>query len=428
MGTSNIGSTATYINGDSISSGLDRIQSNTEFQKYLTGRIGYLCHSASIDKKLNHGVEIIHHICGDKLTALFAPQHGIYTDAQDNMIESPHFIHPKYQIPVFSLYSETRVPTPQMLENIDTLVIDLQDSGVRVYTYIWTMVLAMKACAEAGKRVVILDRPNPLDGITIEGNGSEPGFESFIGLHPLPMRHGMTIGEIALFAQKYWDIDLDLKLVPVHGWMRSTNPFENNQLPWVLPSPNLATLSTLRVYPGTVLFEGTNFSEGRGTARPFELFGHPDLKANQWLEQLNQTLINAGCRHIKLRPHLFVPTFEKWSGTTVHGYQVHFLNTPNTSLDQRNNPHKTEWLELRGIWYATQIIMRELNTLMGEAFRWRQPPFEYIYDLLPIDILNGTDKIRKWIESNGTNDELDRITANQIAEFLNKRKSVIIYE
>lgn len=408
--------------------GLDRIQSDPVYQSFLKGRIGYLCHSASIDNKLRHGADIIYGISGPKLTALFAPQHGIHTDAQDNMIESPHFTHPTYRIPVFSLYSETRIPTPAMLDYIDTLVVDLQDCGARVYTYIWTMVLAMKACAVAGKRVVILDRPNPMDGVTIEGNLSEPGYKSFIGLHPLPMRHGMTIGEIALFARKYWDIDSDLHIVPVHGWNRRTNPFQDDRLPWVLPSPNLATLDTLHAYPGTVLFEGTEFSEGRGTVRPFELFGHPLLKANQWQEHLNDVLFNAGCRHIRLRPHVFVPTFEKWSGSTVYGYQVHISNTSPQSKGIFDTSVHHDRIESRGIWFATQLIMRELKILMGGTFQWRQPPFEYIYDRLPIDILNGTDKIRKWIESNGTICELDRITTSKMQGFLEKRASIIIYD
>lgn len=315
-----------------------------------------------------------------------------------------------------------------MLDYIDTLVVDLQDCGARVYTYIWTMVLAMKACAEAGKRVVILDRPNPMDGVTIEGNLSESGFESFIGLHPLPMRHGMTIGEVALYARKYWDIDPDLHIVPVVGWDRRTNPFQDDRLPWVLPSPNLATRDTLHAYPGTVLFEGTEFSEGRGTVRPFELFGHPMLKANQWQDQLNQVLIDAGCPHIRLRPHIFVPTFEKWSGATVHGYQIHFTPTRQHPKEASGTSSRQEKFESRGIWFATQLIMRELKHLMGDAFQWRQPPFEYIYDLLPIDILNGTDKIRKWIDSSGTINELDRITSSKLDGFLENRASIIIYD
>lgn len=397
-------------------SGLDRIQHEPDLLELISGRIGYLCHNASVDRNLNHGANIMHGLFGSRLTAFLAPQHGLYTDAQDNMIESPHFVHPIYQIPVFSLYSETREPTPGMLSDIDTLVIDLQDSGVRVYTYIWTMILALKSCANAGKKVVILDRPNPLDGITVEGNILESDFKSFIGLHPIPMRHGMTMGEIAEFGCKYWNVDVDLRVISVDNWHRTQqNVFTCGEvtfdkLPWILPSPNLSTPDTLRVYPGSVLFEGTNLSEGRGTVRPFELFGHPKINANAWRDHLEQVLGDAGFGDaIRLRPNTFVPTFEKWAGTTCHGYQIHLI----------------EKLKDRGIWTAVQLIMRELYHLMGNDFEWRQPPFEYVHDQLPIDILNGTDKIRKWIEDRGSLNELDIIASQNMPDYLEKRSIII---
>lgn len=397
-------------------SGLDRIQHEPDLLELISGRIGYLCHNASVDRNLNHGADIMYRLFVNRLTAFFAPQHGLYTDAQDNMIESPHFIHPQFKIPVFSLYSETREPTPDMLSDIDTLLIDLQDSGVRVYTYIWTMILALKSCANAGKKVVILDRPNPLDGMTVEGNILESAFNSFIGLHPLPMRHGMTMGEIAEYGCQFWDINVDLRVISVAGWHRTQqNVFTcgevtGGNLPWVLPSPNLSTPDTLRVYPGSVLFEGTNLSEGRGTARPFELFGHPKINANAWRDQLEQVLGDAGFGDaVRLRPHTFVPTFEKWAGTTCHGYQIHL----------------TEKLKDRGIWTAVQLIMRELYHLMGNDFEWRQPPFEYVHDQLPIDILNGTDKIRKWIEDRGSLNELDIIASQNMPDYLAKRSIII---
>ena len=397
-------------------SGLDRIQHEPDLLELISGRIGYLCHNASVDRNLNHGTDIMHGLFGSCLTTFFAPQHGLYTDAQDNMIESPHFVHPIYQIPVFSLYSETREPTPYMLSDIDTLVIDLQDSGVRVYTYIWTMILALKSCANASKKVVILDRPNPLDGITVEGNILESDFKSFIGLHPIPMRHGMTMGEIAEFGCKYWNVDVDLRVISVDNWHRTQqNVFTCGEvtfdkLPWILPSPNLSTPDTLRVYPGSVLFEGTNLSEGRGTVRPFELFGHPKINANAWRDHLEQVLGDAGFGDaVRLRPNTFVPTFEKWAGTTCHGYQIHL----------------TEKLKDRGIWTAVQLIMRELYHLMGNDFEWRQPPFEYVHDQLPIDILNGTDKIRKWIEDRGSLNELDIIASQNMPDYLEKRSIII---
>lgn len=418
-----------------ILTGLDRVQVEPDTLRDISGRIGYLCHSASVDRNLNHGADILFQLFGKQLTALFAPQHGLYTDAQDNMIESPHFEHPVYRIPVFSLYSETREPTSEMLSLIDTLIIDLQDSGVRVYTYIWTMVLTLKACAKASKKIVILDRPNPLNGETIEGNLLDIEFSSFIGLHPLPMRHGLTLGEVARFAVKYWNIPADVTIIDVKGFNRSDNGVIScgvvtpNKLPWVLPSPNLSTPETLKLYTGTVLFEGTQISEGRGTVRPFELFGHPKLKADAWKDHLQQTLSDAGYDSIRLRPHTFVPTFEKWSGVTCFGYQIHIIREfelPVTSSRLTNYINVGDTLiQNRGIWTAVQLILRELYHLMGADFEWRQPPFEYVQDRMPIDILNGTDQIRKWIEDRGSLNELDTIAFKNLPEYLNNRSTII---
>jgi uncharacterized protein YbbC (DUF1343 family) len=388
---------------------LDRIQSDPNLAKLPEGRIGYLCHSASVDRNLRHGADIMHNLYGTRLTALFGPQHGLNTDAQDNMIESPHFEHPQYQIPVFSLYSETRVPTKEMLSHIDTLIIDLQDVGVRVYTYIWTMVLAMRACAANNKKVIILDRPNPLNGITVEGNISKPEYQSFVGLHPLPMRHGMSLGEVARFANLHWDTQADLTVIECEGWDRS-HTFATTSLPWVPPSPNLSSSDTLSVYPGFVLFEGTTLSEGRGTVRPFEIFGHPAIKHVGWLQKLQKSLADAGLNRLRLRPHTFVPTFEKWQNQNCYGYQVH-VHPPDPGL--------------KGSWSAAQILQRELYQLMGDDFAWRQPPFEYITDKMPIDILNGTSALREWVQQGGTNDELRQIELNGHDEFLKMRSEAI---
>jgi uncharacterized protein YbbC (DUF1343 family) len=409
--------------------GLHRICTEAHLHSLLRKRVGYLCHSASVDQTLRHGADLMYDLLGERLTALFAPQHGLHTDAQDNMIESAHFIHPKYNIPVFSLYSETREPTPEMLEHIDTLVIDLQDSGARVYTYIWTMILAMKACASAGIPVIILDRPNPLDGITLEGNTSTPEFASFIGLHPLPMRHGMTMGELAWYAVSFWNIPAEVYIIEVTDWDR-TRDFSATELPWVLPSPNLASLNTLSVYPGMVLIEGTSLSEGRGTVRPFELFGHPALRHISWQSQLQRALDDAGCSNFRLRPHTFVPTFEKWSGTACHGYQLHVFpgNKPAPTVPETlavSSPHDATKTCENGAWTAAQILLRELFKLMGADFAWRNPPFEYIYDRLPIDILNGTDQIRLWIESDGNMADLREIAGIGRDHFAAQRRDAI---
>ncbi|MCH8525070.1 MAG: DUF1343 domain-containing protein, partial [Balneolales bacterium] len=341
--------------------------------------------------------------------------------------------------------------------------------GVRVYTYIWTMVLAMRACKQNGVKVVILDRPNPLDGITIEGNMLEMPFISFVGLHPLPMRHGMTIGELARYASRFWDAGEEPTIIACEGWMR-TMSLAQTGLPWVFPSPNLATLDTLAVYPGFVLFEGTQLSEGRGTVRPFELFGHPAMKSNAWTERINKALqyaahevaalenasqlnaatnhsehrnqglknaahenvahgvaahhnasreisapdttspVNTGLLGYKVRPHVFVPTFEKWEGQTCYGYQIHRMDAGRS-----------------GSWMAAQVIMRELYALMGEDFVWRPPPFEYENDNMPIDILNGTDRIRRWIENQGNVSELHEIALAGRDVFLKQRQEVLLY-
>lgn len=403
-----------------LKTGLHRITSEVALHSLLRGRIGYLCHSASVDPNLRHGADILHTVLKTRLTALFSPQHGLHTDAQDNMIESPHFTHPRYGIPVFSLYSETREPTPEMLSHIDTLVIDLQDCGARVYTYIWTMVLALKACAKAGIPVVILDRPNPLNGVSVEGNLSSPAFASFIGLHPLPMRHAMTMGELAHYAVRFWSIPAEVSVVGVTGWDRNQG-FSGSALPWVLPSPNLATPDTLQVYPGTVLFEGTTLSEGRGTVRPFELFGHPAVRQVAWLADLQLALDRAGCARFRLRPHTFVPTFEKWQGKTCYGYQLHVI--PSHEPDQPAD--RIVHCESAGAWTATQVLLRELFRHLGDDFAWRQPPFEYIYDRMPIDILNGTDRLRHWVEANAHADELQAIAADGRETFLEQRRDAL---
>ena len=389
--------------------GLARLASEGQWRRQLAGRIGYLCHSASVNEQLEHGAAILKRLFGERLRALFAPQHGLATDAQDNMIESPHFFHRHFQLPVHSLYAETRSPTPEMLAGIDHLLIDLQDNGVRVYTYIWTMVLAIEACGKAGIPVTILDRPNPLSGQRIEGNMSELEYRSLIGWLPLPMRHGMTAGEIARFALKYWNIDCELQVLPMLGWQRSMS-FEATGLPWVLPSPNFPSLDTAGVYPGTVLFEGTNLSEGRGTVRPFELIGHPQLDPYRFVELCHSSMEKAGLRGCRLRPATFVPTFDKYEEQACNGFQVHITDRKTFRP-----------------WLTGQLLLRELYRELGRHFTWREPPFEYVYDLLPIDLLNGSEQPRLWVEGQGGMEELLGLEAKGREAFLEKRKEVLLY-
>ncbi len=393
-----------------VETGLARLIGDPFIQTTIQGNIGYLCHSASVAPSLEHGALAMKRVVGPRLKALFAPQHGFATDAQDNMIESPHFFHPFLKLPVYSLYSETRVPTPQMLEGLDTLVIDLQDNGTRVYTYIWTMVLALEACSKAGVRAAVLDRPNPLGGIRVEGNISEIAFRSFIGWHPLPMRHGMTIGEIARFACTHWDIAAQLDVVPMSGWRRGFL-FSECGLPWVFPSPNFPTLDTAQVYPGTVLVEGTNISEGRGTTRPFELIGHPNLQAFPFCERFNQSLKEKGLMGCILRPAAFIPTFDKFQGQVCQGFQVHITDSGACNS-----------------WELGQWLLHSLCRELGPAFEWRLPPFEYVDDILPIDLLNGSAGLRKWVEKQGSEDELHYLQYADYTEFLRLRSEVLLYE
>lgn len=389
--------------------GLARLAAERQWQETLPGRMGYLCHSASVLENVEHGAAVLKRLFGNRLRALFAPQHGLATDAQDNMIESPHFFHRHFQLQVYSLYSESRVPTPEMLEDIDHLVIDLQDNGARVYTYIWTMALALEACGKAGVSVTLLDRPNPLGGQRVEGNISELPYRSIIGWFPLPMRHGMTAGEIALFALKHWGISCELQVIPMQGWQRAM-PFGATGLPWVFPSPNFPSLDTACVYPGTVLFEGTNLSEGRGTVRPFELIGHPQLDAHRFAEQCHGAMEEAGIRGCRLRPATFVPTFDKFEKEACHGFQLHITDPENFRP-----------------WLAGQFLLRELYRELGARFAWRRPPFEYVYDQLPIDLLNGSEQPRLWVERQGSIEELLALEAKGQEEFLEKRKAVLLY-
>ncbi len=339
--------------------GLDRLISDQALQQKCTGNIAYLCHNASIDNQCREGLALIQGLFGSRLKAVFSPQHGLFAEAQDNMIESGHFLHPFFRIPVHSLYSETRTPTPAMLDGIDRVIVDLQDAGCRAYTFAYTMTLMLEACGRHGIEVTVLDRPNPIDGCTVEGNLLDPAFKSFIGLHPLPMRHGLTIGEIARMAVHCWGVSCAMEVIPLQGWER-TMYFGETRLPWVFPSPNMPHPKTAQVFPATVLFEGTLFSEGRGTTRPFELFGHPDIEPHILLPQLEKTFRESRLEGFTLRPVYFQPTFDKHHGKVCGGYQLHVTER------RRFQP-----------WATGQILLRELYHAPGHLVEWRQPPFEY---------------------------------------------------
>jgi uncharacterized protein YbbC (DUF1343 family) len=385
-----------------VLTGLDQLDSINESD--FKGNIGLLCHSASVDRHLDHAIEIFINKFASKLTKIFAPQHGLVSDVQDNMIESDHYTHPYYQLPVYSLYSETRRPSKSMLKNIDHIFIDLQDVGCRIYTYIYTMAHMMEECAKCGINVYVIDRPNPIGGEIMEGNILDPNFQSFVGLYPIPVRHGMTIGEIALLFNAKFQASCNLKIIKMKNWKRSFY-FEQTNLPWVLPSPNLATPEAAVSFVGTVLFEGCNVSEGRGTARALEIIGHPEINPHDFLKKHEKDLLKF--KGVKLRPIYFIPTFNKHAGKSCGGFQLHI----------------TEPSEFRS-WKLCQFLMKEFFHELN--FSWKKPPYEYEYEKLPIDMINGTDLIRNWIEKNGSLSFLDELE-NKLSDFQELRKEFLLY-
>jgi uncharacterized protein YbbC (DUF1343 family) len=360
-------------------------------------RLGLVHHPASVTRALEPTAQALI-AAGFELHRLFGPQHGAYGEKQDNMIESDHFQDPVTGLVTYSLYGDVRKPTPEMLEGLDALLFDLQDVGVRVYTFVWTMALAMEACAEAGVRFVVLDRPNPIGGELREGPVLREGFESFVGLHPVPLRHGLTCAELARWLVRERGISCDLEVVPCEGWRRSML-WSDTGLPWVMPSPNLPTPDSCTVYPGMVLLEGTNLSEGRGTTRPFELFGAPFLRPHHLLETL-EPLLGEG---VTLRPCHFEPTFQKHAGLVCGGGQLH-VSDPYAFRPVR----------------AAVAILCAVRALAPEHFAWREPPYEYEGVRAPIDILWGSDRLRLAVDSgvtpdtilDGVNEEVERFEAS----------------
>jgi uncharacterized protein YbbC (DUF1343 family) len=375
-------------------------------KKLKDSRVGLLMHPASVNKRLEHAINLFKKSKKFQLTALFGPQHGIYGETQDNMIEWEGFRDLYTGLPVFSLYGRTRKPEPSMLEHVDVLVIDLQDVGARYYTFIWTMENCMQACMEMNKSIVILDRPNPIGGHKIEGPVLEKAYASFVGQRPLPIRHGMTTGEIGNYLQNEFYPYLDFHVIPMNGWKRKMW-FDETGLPWVMPSPNMPTPDTATIYPGTCLLEGTNISEGRGTTRPFEIFGAPFIEPGLLVKQLKEFDLSG----VIFRPLYFQPTFQKHAGKVCGGVQLH--------VTQRESfkPFKT------GV-----AVLKAVHNLYPEHFSWRQPPYEYETEKLPIDILAGTDRLRKDIEKGKKLDRMEERWQGQSVEFNNKfRKPYLIY-
>ncbi|MCY4644845.1 MAG: DUF1343 domain-containing protein [Bacteriovoracales bacterium] len=386
--------------------GLERLLTEKDWGKKLPGNIGLLCHQSSVDSKLRHGAFLLKDFFGPRIKKIFSPQHGFVGNVQDNMVESDHFHHEHLNLPVYSLYSETRAPTGEMLEGLDIVLVDLQDVGTRVYTFISTVFLMMEACAEKGIEVVILDRPNPIGGQLIEGNILEKAFSSFVGLRPLPSRHAMTMGETALWAKRYGNLSCPLRVVEMKGYRREYL-FSQTGLPWVPPSPNMPIPDSALPFPGTVIFEGTSMSEGRGTTRPLEIVGHPALDPWKHLGPLENHL--KGLRGFTLRPCIFLPTFQKHGGKNCGGYQLHV----------------TDPMAFRP-WRTAQLLCHYFYRHI-EGFSWALPPYEYEDNILPIDLINGTDRLRLWIEKNGQRDELDALEKPGLEEFRDQKRTLELY-
>jgi uncharacterized protein YbbC (DUF1343 family) len=368
-------------------------------------RVGVLANPASIDQRFRHIADLLAQSGDCKLTAIFGPQHGYRSNLQDNMIESPHGKDPRRNVPIFSLYSETREPTPEMLSLIEVLVIDIQDVGARIYTFIYTMANCLRAAARAGIPVIVCDRPNPIGGVAVEGPTLEPGFESFVGQFRMPMRHGMTVAELALLFNDHFGIGAELETVPMQGWTREMY-WDATDIPWVMPSPNMPTLDTAIVYPGTVLFEGTMMSEGRGTTRPFELIGAPWLDGEGFAARMN----GVGLEGVHFRSVNFEPTFQKHAKVACGGCQIHVTD--------------------RNVFEPVKVgasLLREGLGSQPDAFKWREPPYEYEHDKMPIDILAGSPQLREQVEAQVPLSEIVVSWRPGEAEFDQIRKPYFLY-
>jgi uncharacterized protein YbbC (DUF1343 family) len=387
-----------------IALGIDRLL-DTDRRLVAGRRVGVVCNPASVDSAFRHTADRLADDPDVTVAALFGPQHGVRSDVQDNMIETPHARDARRQVPVYSLYSETREPSGEMLRDVDVLVVDLQDVGTRVYTYIYTMANCMRAAARHGVHVVVCDRPNPIGGDDVEGNLLDPAYASFVGQFPIPLRHGMTIGELARLFNDAYGIGASLDVVPLGGWRRSMY-YDETGVPWVIPSPNLPTLDSAIVYPGAVLFEGTRLSEGRGTTRPFELIGAPWIDA----ERLAAAMNARGLPGVHFRPAFFEPTFQKHAKQTCSGCQVHVLDR------RRFRPVRT----------AVEL-MAEFRRQDPARFPWREPPYEYEHEKQPIDILYGSDRLRTTLDAGGEVSALVSSWEGDEASFRRTREPFLLY-
>jgi uncharacterized protein YbbC (DUF1343 family) len=368
-------------------------------------RVGLICNQASVDHSFHHSADLFHDSNAINLRALFGPQHGIRGDVQDNMIETDHAIDKKTRLPIYSLYSETREPTEEMLRDVDVLVFDMQDVGCRIYTFVYTMANCMRAAKKLGKRVVVCDRPNPINGASVAGNVLEPEFASFVGQFPMPTRHGMTPGELAKFFNQHFNIGCELDVVTMDGWQRELW-MDETDAPWVLPSPNMPTVDAATVFPGTVHFEGTQMSEGRGTTKPFELIGAPYIDPDDYATHLN----SLGFAGVYFRACMFQPTFQKHGGVTCGGVQIHV----------------TDRSEFEPVSVGVAMVKAAFDMYPSD-FRWKVPPYEYVFDKNPFDVISGTDKLRQAFEDGVALKDIINEWQPELEKFLEIRTNYLLY-
>lgn len=387
-----------------IKLGLEKVLKEQKVQlKNL--RIGLICNQASVNHQFRHAADLFFEHTDINLVALFGPQHGIRGDVQDNMVETLHETDKKTGLPIYSLYSETRQPSEAMLENLDALVFDLQDVGCRVYTFIYTLANSMKSCAEFGKKMFVLDRPNPVNGITVEGNLLEIGHESFVGQFPIPIRHGLTIGEIAKLFNREFNINCDLEVISMDGWSRE-DFYDETDSPWVMPSPNMPTVDTAIVFPGTVYLEGTQISEGRGTTRPFEIVGAPFVDAQELTDALKSLELSG----VIFRSTKFIPTFQKHAGKVCEGVFLHVTD------------RETYESVITGL-----AVVKTIFELYPNEFKWKEPPYEYVFDRNPFDVISGTFQTRQFIEKRIDINGIKTSWQGDVEKFTELRKKYLMY-
>ena len=402
----------------SIQFGLDRLLDTPALRRPLAGRrVALLAHPASVTRSLVHSLDALAALPDLQLSAAFGPQHGLRGDKQDNMVESPDFVDPLHHIPVFSLYGEVRRPTDAMMDSFDVLLVDLQDLGCRIYTFITTLRYVLEAAAEHGKTVWVLDRPNPA-GRPVEGLLLRPGWESFVGAGPLPMRHGLTIGELARWFITTLRLDVDCEVVTMQGWEPDAAPgfgWPAGERSWVNPSPNAPNLSMARAYAGTVMLEGTTLSEGRGTTRPLELFGAPDIDARALRAGMRALAPDwlAGC---VLRECWFEPTFHKYAGKLCSGLQIHV-----------DDPAHYDHAAFRP-WRLQALAFKVLRLLRPDYPLWRDFAYEYEHDRLAIDLINGSELLRDWVDDPGaTPADLEALAQPDEAAWRQEREAFVLY-